>query len=175
MALYLVRHAPTAANVGHVFMGQQDVPALAVEHPERYRVPLVRPRVVYTSPLSRALSAVDVLFPDEAAVPDNRLLERAGGVWEGLAQATIRERWPDSYVDGSLNPRAIPSDGESLEDLQGRVSAFLDWLPTPGPEADVYAVTHNGWIRVALWLRGDFTTEHLFTESVPFLTPIRYR
>lgn len=175
MTIYLVRHAPTAANHGGVFMGQSDVLALELESPETHRVAPGRARAIYTSPLQRATSAAEALFPGERAVVSELLLERSVGEWEGLDHATVESRWPGTFVDGALDPAAAsPKGGETIADLCDRVVAFFDLLAQDPSDADVYAVTHNGWIRAAMLLNAEIAFEDLFAESVPFLTPIPF-
>jgi len=52
------------------------------------------------------------------------------------------------------------------------VKSFL--LDLAGTTDDVYVVTHNGWIRVALMLSFEIAPDELFAEQVPFLMPITY-
>ena len=171
MTIYLVRHAPTASNHGGVFMGQSDDPAVEVESPETFRVPRGRPRTLYSSPLTRALSAVAVMFPGEHAIISDLLLERSVGEWEDLDHATVESRWPGTFIDGVIDPYAIPPGGETVDDLCDRVRAFFAALDH---DDDVYAVTHNGWIRAAMLLNGEIDRDNLFADPVPFLTPIRF-
>lgn len=172
MTIYLVRHAPTAANHGGVFMGQRDVSAIAVDSPADHRIRAGSTRIVYTSPLGRAVSAAEILFPGETAIREPLLLERAVGEWEGLDHATVEARWPGTFIDGVIDPHAAPLGGESVEDLCARVTGFFEQIA--GATADVYAVTHNGWIRAAMMLNGDIGFDELFAEPVPFLTPLPF-
>ena len=173
-SIFLVRHAPTAANATRRFMGQQDVPAQEVEDPGRFAVPPIGPRIIYTSPLMRARCSVPVLFPDEEAVVDDRLVERSVGEWEGLDHATVRSRWPQAFAHGAINPSFHPPGGESMRQLQDRVADFLRMLASRTDDVPVYVVTHNGWIRTAMLINGDVSKAELFTETVPFLQPIAF-
>lgn len=170
--LFLVRHAPTAANSGRIFQGQQDTPALPVDEAALVATQ-AGARTVYTSPLQRARTAAAALFPQDVAIQDERLLERSVGEWEGLHHDEVQARWPGTFLlaDGSLDPAAEPPRGETLEQFAHRVEGFLTWLDGRHEE-DVYLVTHNGWIRVALWLDGRIPRSALFGDSVPFMTPI---
>ena len=98
-------------------------------------------------------------------------MERSVGEWEGLDHATVRRRWP-AYGDETTDLMLTPPGGESLDDSAARVKSFLDDLA--GMTDDVYVVTHNGWIRMALMLNSEIAPEALFTEQVPFLVPIPY-
>jgi broad specificity phosphatase PhoE len=101
--------------------------------------------------------------------------ERSVGKWEGLHHDKVQAHWPGTFLpDGSLDPLREPPGGENLQQFAGRVEAFLVWLNDrdDAEAGDVYLVTHNGWIRVALWLAGHVSLSALFRQSVPFLTPI---
>lgn len=173
--LYLVRHAPTAYNARGMFMGGLDVAAEPVVDPDRFRVPCGGQRVIYASPLRRALTAASVLFPGEHVTQDARLVERSMGELEGLDHATVKSRWPDSFVGSSVNPRFAPPGGETMQVFAARVADFLLELMThTSGDQDAYVVTHNGWIRTALLLRGQVEPDELFSESVAFLEPIAY-
>ena len=170
--MFLIRHAPTASNIGKVFMGQTDVPALAVEDPARLRVARAGPHAIYTSPLSRARTTASLLSPAEEAIVDARLSERCVGEWEGLDHATVKARWPDAFAGKVVDPRTTPPGGEAIEQFGERVASFLEMLTERRTPEDVYVVTHNGWVRMALLINGYITVERLFAESVPFLQPL---
>jgi alpha-ribazole phosphatase len=170
--IFLIRHAPTASNAAKLFMGQHDIPALQVEAPERFRIPKIRPRRIFTSPLSRARTSVGILFPGEDSTIDARLAERAVGEWESLDHATVRARWPEAFVEGLIRPDFVPPGGESMDLLRGRVARFFASIDDT--DEDVYVVTHNGWIRTAHLLNGSIAREDLFAEAVPFLQPLPF-
>lgn len=167
--IYLVRHAPTPANLAGVYQGQSNVPAVPIEGLEKYAIAHLSPRLIYCSPLQRAHTAARALFPGETLIEDDRLMERALGDWEGLDHATVRRRWPE-YGEASTDLSRTPPNGESLGDLVARVESFLRDLPRG--RGDIYVVTHNGWIRVAQMLSGEVDPALVFAESVPFLMPI---
>jgi probable phosphoglycerate mutase len=169
--IFLVRHAPTAANASGVFQGQSDVPAEPIDNPGRYRVSNPRARTIYTSPLQRARNAIGVLFPGEPFIADDRLMERSVGEWEGLDHEIVRRRWPE-YGTDKIDLMLTPPGGEDLDEFVARVKSFL--VELDGATDDSYVVTHNGWIRVALMLTNEIAPNRLFAESVPFLVPIPY-
>jgi broad specificity phosphatase PhoE len=164
-----VWHAPTAANASGVFQCQFDVPAEPIEDPVRHAIRASGPRTMYTSPMLRARTAADLLFPGEPVIADNRLMEHSMRAWKGLDHATVRQRWPE-YGEDTTGLMLTPPGGESLDAFAGRVKRFR--LSLAGCVMDTYVVTHNGWIRVALMLNGEITPDRLFAEQVPFLAPI---
>lgn len=153
-------------------MGQADVPALPIGEPERFLVPIRRPRTVYSSPLTRALTTAATLFPGETPIVDGRLMERDAGEWEGMGHRQVRARWPEAFVQGHLNPDVDPPGGESLEQFTKRVASFLKTIAPHPADHDLFVVTHNGWIRVARHLNGEIPMDRLFAEQVPFMRPI---
>jgi len=169
--VHLLRHAPTDSNRRGVFQGTLDVPAVPLVDVGRLPCLDEGPRRVYTSSLSRARYTTAALFPDDVPTIDARLAERSVGVWEGLDHATVRTRWPESYVDGVLNPRVTPPGGEGVTAFARRVYEFLDELRSAA-SGRVYVVTHDGWIRVAQLLTGQVGADDLFAHSVPHLVPI---
>lgn len=170
-SVHLIRHAPTDSNRRGVFQGALDVPAIPLVDVGRLPGLGQGPRRIYTSSLSRARYTAAALFPDDVATIDARLAERTVGVWEGLDHATVRTRWPESHIDGVLNPRVTPPGGEAMTAFATRVHEFLDELRSAA-HGRVYVVTHNGWIRVAQLLTGQVRAADLFAHSVPHLIPI---
>ncbi|MFT4011179.1 MAG: histidine phosphatase family protein [Nocardioidaceae bacterium] len=168
MPLTVVRHAPTAANYAGVFQGQTDVPPLPLG--EVTPIPAMPADVLVSSPLQRAVVAARALFPTREPRLDPRLMERAVGAWEGLDRAAVLASWPDSLVDGRINPDVTPPGGESIGEFLARVHGFLD--EQAEETRHVYAVTHNGWIQAALLLTGVISLGQLFADPVPFLTPL---
>lgn len=169
--VFLVRHAPTESNQRNLFQGTLDVPAIPLEPDDALVIPAARRRRIFTSPLSRARSAVALLFPGEVATVDARLVERSVGAWEGLDHATVDRRWPGSFVDGVISPHVTPPGGESVQQLAERVHDFLTDV-RPDRDEDLYLVTHNGWIRMALALTGAIGPDELFAAGVPHLAPV---
>lgn len=148
------------------------MPALPIGEPERFLVPIRRPRTVYSSPLTRALTTAATLFPGETPIVDGRLMERDAGEWEGMGHRQVRARWPEAFVQGHLNPDVDPPGGESLEQFTKRVASFLKTIALHPADHDLFVVTHNGWIRVARHLNGEIPMDRLFAEQVPFMRPI---
>ncbi len=152
-----------------MFQGQRDVPALVLDDGLVSPLPHNGPRRVFSSPLGRALTAAEVLFPGEPVTTDDLLLERSVGEWEGLSHDEVRSRWPEYVVDGLIDLHRTPPGGESLTALLERCWRFLSALPTDPP---AYVFTHNGWVRGAMLLTGEVATSDLFATPVPLLTPL---
>ncbi|MEU6815285.1 histidine phosphatase family protein [Streptomyces sp. NPDC046860] len=175
--LIVVRHAPTASNGAHVFMGSADVPATADGlRDAASRAPVFRElgrEPVFASPLSRATETARALFPDATVQVDSRLAERDLGEWAGQPQSQVRLEFAQAFRDtGVMDPRFTPPGGEALETFETRIRSFLEDAVELCETATPVAVSHNGWIRTAQYVLGLVEAEEIFAEGVPFLEPI---
>lgn len=121
----LWRHGQTTYNAERRFQGQSDVPLNEVGRQQaalaaRYLAAL-RPAAIFSSDLSRASATAGALarLTGITVQLDKDLRERAGGSWEGLSEAEIRERFPAERVTWS------PPDGEPAAAVADRASAAL--------------------------------------------------
>jgi probable phosphoglycerate mutase len=153
--LVLIRHGETDWNRDNRFQGHADPPlneagqaqarALADElGAERFGA-------LYTSPLRRAAETAAILASelDLEPVSDAALEEVDVGSWSGLTRDQVEERFPDGYARW-LEYGHGWDDGETYEELGGRVVAGLLSIGGRHPDAAVLAVTHGGPIRSAL-------------------------
>jgi glucosyl-3-phosphoglycerate phosphatase len=107
----------------------------------------LEPDAIVSSDLSRATATAAPLARLtglEVAV-DKDLRERSGGVWEGLTNPEIRERYPDAYAAWQ------PPDGETSANVAQRVSGALERIVAGAPEGQlVVVVSHGAAIRFGL-------------------------
>jgi glucosyl-3-phosphoglycerate phosphatase len=147
----LLRHGQTIWNVEHRFQGQTDIPLDETGTAQAERVgrllAALRPDAIVSSDLSRALATAQPLARLTGLVVslDKDLRERSGGLWEGLTDDEIRERYPRERETWS------PPDGETAEAVADRVVAALrraaDSIP-PGGLAVV--VSHGAALRFGM-------------------------
>jgi len=101
-----VRHARTGFNSEGRLQGSLDVPlgpdGLAqAELVAEAVVAAYGPRLtVVTSPLARASQTADAIarLAGTVAIADERVTQRAYGVWEGHTWDEVREQWPAEYA-----------------------------------------------------------------------------
>jgi broad specificity phosphatase PhoE len=153
--LLLVRHGETDWNREQRFQGHADPPlnqtgraqavdlsvALAAE-------PLA---AVYSSPLRRALETAEIVAAAHGQEPAtvDALREVDVGSWEGLTRTEVEERQPEQFARW-LNHEQGFEDGETYEQLSGRVIPALFELASAHPGERILAITHGGPIRAAL-------------------------
>jgi probable phosphoglycerate mutase len=153
--IVLVRHGETDWNRDNRFQGHADPPlndagrAQARALAEELRGELFA--ALYTSPLRRASETAAILGPRLGLEPraEASLMEVDVGSWSGLTRSEVEERFPVGFARW-LEYGHGWEDGETYDELGGRVVAGLSSLGTRHPDAAVLAVTHGGPIRSAL-------------------------
>jgi broad specificity phosphatase PhoE len=157
--LFLVRHAEATANPELRYLGSRDDPLTArgrwqAKQLARILAPLPL-AAVYTSPLTRAVDTATAIAQAHRIlhILDPRLVEGAMGTWEGLRRAEILARSPEDdahHRRWETEPTCAPPGGESLADVQARVTACVQDLAVRHAGASVVVVSHVGPIKALL-------------------------
>ena len=156
MEIILVRHTTPSVSKG-ICYGQTDLDVTDVFEEEREVVlsqilalnEVEKGFVIYTSPLMRCGKLAHFLSEklDAAVHVEDRLMELNFGVWENRAWNDLPQDdltlWMNDFVT------AHPPDGESYEELNERVFAFLKTLQLVDNQC-VILVTHAGVIRALM-------------------------
>ncbi|MFC1962266.1 alpha-ribazole phosphatase [Chloroflexota bacterium] len=153
--LLLARHGNTKANSAERFWGQTDV-ELSEEgtwQAEKLRDRLAAETIdtIYTSSLRRAKVTAEIIASQQKvkSVTCEELREINFGLIEGLTYAEISQRYPDfAAVLADRNSHPHFPDGESQDDLNARVKAFLPRLEKHDSEETVLIVAHSGVLRM---------------------------
>jgi len=147
--ILLARHGETDWNLERRVQGHTDRPLNGTGHAQALALaktlahePL---EAVYASDLSRAYeTARAVAEPRRLPVRTlPELREKDFGTWEGLTDEEILSRFPDAR-------RGHWGDGETHEDVAGRVVAALRTIAERHPGATVLVVSHGGPLRAVL-------------------------
>ena len=142
--LLLWRHGQTQWNVEGRFQGQSDIPLDEVGQEQAARaarlLAALRPDAIISSDLGRALATAAPLarLTGLTVTTDKDLRERYGGVWEGLSDAEIQERYPAERVTWT------PPDGESATAVADRASAALERIADSLPGGSLAVVVSHG-------------------------------
>lgn len=150
MTIYICRHGRTEANASGLLLGRAD-PALdpsGVEQAAAIAAALPAGATVYSSPLQRCLLTASAYADD--IIVDDRLIELDYGDLDLMPLAEVpAETWKQWRADTSF----APPNGESLQQLFDRVSAFLDEISQV--EGDVALFSHVSPIKAAMaWALG---------------------
>jgi len=145
--LILIRHGESTWNAEGRLQGAADIPlSERGRRQARDLAPLVmelEPTDAVTSDLGRAMETATLLGHPNAA-PDVAWREANLGAWTGRLASDLIGLDGDGYNAWRIG-RATPPDGESWDDLVGRVSGALDLLIQR--EGRHMVVTHGGPIR----------------------------
>ena len=132
MDIYLIRHTSVDVPQG-VCYGQTDVPLKPSFEQEAETVKQNLSEhsfdAVYTSPLSRCIKLASYCgYPD--AKRDDRLKEISMGDWEMKAFDEIKDPQLQEWHNDFLHVPTL--NGESYQDIQTRISSFLEEIKTSG-------------------------------------------
>lgn len=152
--IYVVRHGQTDSNLRHTCVGIKDVPLNKTGKRQAKelaaRLKNIKIDVVYTSPLKRA---VDTISPYLEMKGMNMrmsfgLIERDYGEWDDMTFEEIECQYPEEYRKWGENfiSYKVPG-GESAEDVQKRVNAFLEKTLRENEGRNILLVTHLGTAR----------------------------
>lgn len=148
--LILVRHGQTSANAGGLLQGRMDLPlddegrvqAMRTGAHIRQNFPHAR---VIASPLRRAVDTARAIS-DEVEI-DERFIELDYGQWDGRAMSEVD---PAQWAQWRIDPMFRPPGGESLVELEQRVTPALEQLRSEAQERDVVVVSHVSPIKCAV-------------------------
>ncbi len=148
----LVRHGETAWNAQKRIQGHLDIAlnagGLAQADAAARWLARLSVAALYSSDLSRAWQTAGRIAPvlGVTPTPAPELRERRYGLFEGLTYDEAHARHPADYaLFARRDPDyAIPGDGESLRQLEARVTSCLRRLAAAHSGQTIVVVTHGG-------------------------------
>lgn len=160
--LVLVRHGQSTANASGVWQGQMEFP---LSEEGRYQARLAGHALagegldaVYSSPLQRAFQTAETIVKEaglpEPAIPVRGLIERAGGILEGMTWAEQERRNPElamKFLSIPEEERWTLVGAETDEQVLARFEAAIGEIRVRHPEGGrVVVVSHGGAMRAFL-------------------------
>ncbi len=159
LRLLLVRHGQTDGNSNGRYVGHKDIPlnqiGLRQVDAVANRLKFERPAAIYSSDLLRtrttaltiqkAIQNSDNQIPLPPLIIDPRLRELNFGAWEGLTFSEIKEAYPEHLDAWQANIyHCAPPGGESMQQLENRVSDLLEEILQTHPGESVIVAGHGG-------------------------------
>jgi glucosyl-3-phosphoglycerate phosphatase len=133
------------------FQGQSDIPLDETGERQAERaarlLAALQPDVIVSSDLRRATGTAAPLsrITGLPVTADKDLRERFGGLWEGLTDREIRERFPEAHQTWT------PPEGESVETVGERVCTALERTAEALPgDGLAVVVSHGAAIRLGM-------------------------
>jgi broad specificity phosphatase PhoE len=170
MRLYIIRHGETNSNVNRILQGHTDGPHNVLNDNGYQQVLRLSKYLeqeskqgkhkidhVYVSDLTRARQTAEIMVNPYALslIPTEYLRERSYGIFDGAAVDLYNKA-----LEASNMPyhEFRPEAGESVIDLDQRVSKFLDQLKVKHMRQSVMLVGHAGTNRsiLSVLLNKDF-------------------
>lgn len=149
--ILLIRHAETDWNREARLQGHTDIPlnATGLEQARRLGAALQGERLdlVCSSDLQRALQTAQAVADATGAplVPEPGLRERGFGVFEGLAQAELEQRWPAELRRWrAREPGFAAPGGETLQAFYERCVAAAERQALRHAGGSIALVAHGG-------------------------------
>jgi len=164
--LLLIRHGRTKLHKNDRFWGKTDIPLsnIGIKQAGHLRVRLAAEKItaIYSSTLSRARVTAEIITSGHKleVKPSSELCECSFGYAEGLTYPEIKRLYP-SLAEELYNRTAVDfPGGESLEQLNKRIIAFLKRLEKHKPQDTVAIVAHGGPIRLIICNLLGFERKH---------------
>ncbi len=169
--VFLVRHAETAWNVKRRFQGQLDVPLSSTGEEQALQVAdwltshQLQFAAIYSSDLQRARATTQSIAYRFGIEPSysTDLRELNCGTWQGLTVAEVEEKDPGELQRWREDiPGFTLPGGESIPDVQRRVSSYIDnaikahrgeaiLVVSHGAALSAYIAAINGWDLQETW------------------------
>lgn len=156
--IYFLRHGQTDYPLDRIYCDDKEDPALNVEGVFQAKAASIALKPteiskIYASPAKRtqmtAHECSGVLGLPVHTLP--AWIERRFGVWEGLRFNEIEEQHPHDYLKWKRDPVGYtPIGGETIPDVQRRLSASLKALIATHIGETILIVSHVGPIRICL-------------------------
>lgn len=152
--IYIIRHGETDSNIRQSCIGHKDVPLNEAGHEQAKqlaeRLKGIKLDAVYSSPLNRAVDTVNpaIMALGVPVTMSFALIERDFGAWDDMTFGEIEEKYPEEFRQWNENWAGyrVP-EGESGEDVQNRVNAFVGKMLQAHKDQTVALVTHLGTAR----------------------------
>lgn len=155
MTLYVIRHGESESNVMGKYGGQYDTPltakGLAQARQVAGKLAGMRFESIVSSSLRRARQTAEIIqeaFGLPLILSDD-FRERNMGVYEGLTEAEIIERYPDLWARRCTRRLDdAPTNGETYQQFIDRIASALMRLKEDHAGQSVLLVTHSFVARV---------------------------
>ncbi len=179
MEIILYRHAKTAGNLRHAYIGTIDEPlcAAGIAEAKNAYPPDFSVSTVFVSPLTRAKESARIWFPHARQIVVPGLSEMNFGIFEGKnykelnlsPHAAEYQRWIDSFCT-----EKIP-EGESQAEFISRTTAAFERIVRENNTADRLILVAHGGTALVLGMRylkrGYFDTNLSHCGRLRFLYP----
>ena len=149
--IHFVRHGKTSYNQNKQIQGSSDIPLsdIGIAQAQEFNSIDFLPTydIAYHSSLVRTKETLDILLEKVENKPkvlmSDLIKERAYGVFEGLKDCEIEEKYPDTFKKWKLDENTPIPDAETIDSIVDKILEFIT-LIEKSEYTNVLAVTHSG-------------------------------
>jgi broad specificity phosphatase PhoE len=149
MEIHLLRHASTKWNEEKKYLGATDIPLSEKGEAEArgWKLPISAENALFiSSSMLRARQTMELLFPGQPYLVDERLREMHLGSWEGKTREEVAPFLSEQAKAQEYNGMDFREHGgETLAEVQARMLAWVADLQKTGAKK-VVAVSHRATI-----------------------------
>lgn len=149
--IFIFRHGQTLDNKEKIFSGWRNVPLTDEGRKEAEEIAqkLVKeiPTKAYTSDLLRSQQTLRIVLQNHPKIPvilDARIKERNYGDLTGTSKTELEEKDPVDFQKWHRSYDVPPPHGESIQDVEKRVLAFLEDMKKNLASDDVVFISAHG-------------------------------
>ena len=149
--LILVRHGQTEYNKLHKIQGSSNIDLDQTGRDQAKNIKLqYNIKKFYHTSLNRSRETLEIILKNynndnnDIVIEENDLLiERSYGIFEGLTENEIKEKYGDLYNKWKTNVNTDILNAEKVENVVDRINKFINLLITKKDKI-VLCVTHSG-------------------------------
>ncbi len=151
--LFLFRHGQTTDNLENIFSGKRnpDLTDSGIEEAKKIALHLKNEKITkaFTSPLIRCKHTLEIVLEahkgaEIIVIADPRLRERDYGDLTGKNKKKTEELYPKEYPAWHRGYDTPPPNGESIKDVEIRVTEFIKELLANVWQNDVILICASG-------------------------------
>ncbi|MAG13259.1 MAG: hypothetical protein CMN78_01550 [Spirochaetales bacterium] len=156
--IFLLRHGETEGNAERIYRGRWDLPLNSTGKKQAARageaLKSIKFSSIFVSPLRRAretAAAIIAATGDCELITEQNLIDIDYGAWTKRPAADVAASHPELTAMWARSPHDVGfPEGESLDDVRGRIETLFGDFSKTGVEGNVLFVSHRVPIKVAL-------------------------
>ncbi len=180
--LFIVRHGEIDLNVEKRYAGSTDTELNTNGLKQASKVANEAKKLnidlIITSPLKRCRHMAEIINKkiDCSVIVMNEFVERSVGVYEGLTREEAKEKYPELWAKNITRVYdSAPTNGETIREVETRVTAGLEKIKIKYPEKNILIITHAFIGKIMNKLLNSLTKEEFFEYTLDNAKIVKYK
>lgn len=144
--IHFVRHGQTIFNSLKKIQGSSDISLneVGIKQAKDFNINKNYDLYIHTG-LKRSEETLDLILDDKSIKKEKDVLlqERGYGIFEGLKEEEIYEKYPDLFEKWKKNENVVIDKAENIENVVNRIKKFIKKV-TINSNKNIFVVTHSG-------------------------------